>query len=99
MPEVKDVLRFLELVERNQPIHAYGLALVLGNPKYVAVAWKWLHYFEELGVVKKVTDAGYKTGRKEYKLTEKGEKLLEILRMVWSDKRTLTVSSFSRKRA
>lgn len=99
MPEVKDVLRFLELVERNQPIHAYGLALVLGNPKYVAVAWKWLHYFEELGVVKKVNDAGYKTGRKEYKLTEKGVELLEILRTVWGDKRTLTVSSFSRKRA
>lgn len=99
MPEVKDVLRFLELVEKHQPIHAYGLALVLGNPKYVAVAWKWLHYFDELGVVEKVNDAGYKTGRKEYGLTRKGAELLGVLRKVWGDKRTLTVSSFSRKRA
>ena len=74
MPEVRQLLEFLELIKKNQPVHAYGLAVVLGNPLHVTLTWKWLKYLQELEILVKVEDDGRRTSRKMYTLTSRGER-------------------------
>ena len=98
MPEVRQLLEFLELIKKNQPVHAYGLAVVLGNPLHVTLTWKWLKYLQELKILLKVEDDGRRTSRKMYTLTSSGERLLAALSETWGDKRGLTVQQFTWKR-
>jgi len=98
MPEVRQLLEFLELIERNQPVHAYGLAVVLGNPLHVTLTWKWLKYLLELEILLKVEDDGRRTSRKMYTLTSRGVRLLAALKETWGDKRSLTVQQFTWKK-
>jgi DNA-binding PadR family transcriptional regulator len=89
MPDVKDLLKVLKIIRENQPIHTYGLAIFLGkSPIYASTtAWRWIHYLEELGILVKIRDDGTPTGRKDYKLSEKGERLYEILEEIWGSKK------------
>jgi|YelNatPaOPRAMG01_1025707.scaffolds.fasta_scaffold291594_2 DNA-binding PadR family transcriptional regulator len=84
MPDVLDVLKVLRLIRENQPIHTYGLAVFLGKkPVYATTsAFRWIHYLEELGVLKLVR-VDERSGRKEYMLSEKGERLYSVLEEVW----------------
>ena len=100
MPEVKDVLRVLRMIKEHQPIHIYGFAIYLGKPVYASTtAWRWIHYLEELGLIKKIREEENKrTGRKEYVLTERGERLLSILEEVWGGETLHNVSDIYDRR-
>lgn len=100
MPGVKDVLRVLGLIKHYQPVHTYGFAVHLGKPAYAStLAWRWFHYLEELGVLKKITeDEDRKTARKDYVLTEKGEKLLTVLEEVWGEGSIHNISDIYQRR-
>ena len=89
MPDVKDLLKVLRIIKENQPIHTYGFAMFLGGkPTYASTtAWRWIHYLEELGILVKIRDDGTPTGRKEYALSEKGERLYRILEEIWGGKK------------
>jgi len=100
MPEVKDVLKVLRLIKQYQPIHIYGFAIYLGKPVYASTtAWRWIHYLEELGLLTKIREEENKrTGRKEYILSEKGERLLSILEEVWGKETLHNVSDIYERR-
>lgn len=100
MPDVKDVLRVLRLIKKYQPIHIYGFAIYLGKPVYASTsAWRWIHYLEELKVVERVGGSESKGGRRDYVLTEKGERLLAVLEEVWGNETLYNVSDiFERRR-
>jgi len=100
MPEVKDVLRVLRMIKQYQPIHIYGFAIYLGKPVYASTtAWRWIHYLEELGLIKKIREEeNKKTGRKEYVLTDRGERLLSILEEVWGAETLHNVSDIYDRR-
>ena len=89
MPDIKDVLKVLKIIKENQPIHTYGFAMFLRDkPTYASTtAWRWIHYLEELGILVKVRDDGTPTGRKEYALSHRGEKLYELLEEIWGSRR------------
>lgn len=54
---------------------------------------------EELGVLAKVKeDENRKTGRKDYLLTEKGERLLAILEEVWGEGAIHNISDIYQRR-
>lgn len=89
MPEIKEFMRFMEFLKSHQPAHSYRLALISGNPMRSTWTWRWLHYLEDLGLARKISDDGRKTARKEYALTERGETLLDIMRQVFKDKPAL----------
>jgi hypothetical protein len=84
VPDVSEVLKVLKLVRENQPIYTYRLASLLGDRPvhHMAMAFKWIHYFEELGVLELV-NVDPKTKRKEYRLSELGETLCQVMERVW----------------
>jgi len=84
VPDVSEVLRILRLIRENQPIHTYRLATLLDErpSRHMAMAFKWIHYFEELGVLK-LERVDEKTRRKEYALSELGETLYQVMERVW----------------
>lgn len=61
--------------------------------------WCWFHYLEELGCLERAReDVESKTGRKDYVLTERGEKLLAVLEEVWSEDALRKVSDIYQRR-
>ena len=100
MPEVKDLLKVLRMIKQYQPIHIYGFAIHLGKPVYASTtAWRWIHYLEELGILTKIKeDENRKTGRKDYILTERGERLLAILEEIWGKETLHNISEIYQRR-